>query len=120
MEETKKDRDLEEQFDRNWKQIVLGKFKFNIKEENEEYLKKCNKEGLIKFFKKYFINEMKKLDIEYVCMNHMEENENKINEEIKENSNIKKRVAFDKIYDFQACNSLYPCEYNKYYRELIK
>ena len=120
VEETKKDRDLEEQFDRNWKQIVLGKFKFNIKEENEEYLKKCNKEGLIKFFKKYFINEMKKLDIEYVCMNHMEENENKIKEEIKENSNIKKRVAFDKISDFQACNSLYPCEYNKYYRELIK
>ena len=116
--ETKKDRNLEEQFNRNWTQIILEKFKFNIKEENAEYLKKCNKEGFIQFFEKYFVNEVKILDVEYVCESHYEENEKKIVETINDNPNIKKRINFDIIYDFQSCNSLYPCISNPYYREL--
>ena len=50
---TKKDRDLEEQFDRNWIEITAERFKFNILEENAEFLKKCNKEGFKKFFEKH-------------------------------------------------------------------
>ena len=99
----------------------LGRLKFNnIKEENVESLKKCNKEGFIKFFEKYFINEPRKLDVEYVCEGHYEENEKKIMEPINDNPNIKKRINFDKISDFHNCNMLYPCVSSSYYRELIK
>ena len=115
---TKKDRNLEEQFDRNWTQINLEKYKFNIKEENVEFLKKCNKEGLIQFFEKYFVNEVKKLDVEYVCEAHYEENEKKIGEQCNDNPNIKKRINFEKISDFQSCNALYPCVASSYYREI--
>ena len=45
----------------------------------KKYLKKCTKEGLIKFYEKYLINEGKVLDVEYVCGEHWEENENKLN-----------------------------------------
>ena len=118
--ETKKDRDLDEQFDRNWNEIDLGRLKFNIKEENAEVLKKCNKEGFIKFFEKYFINEPRKLDVEYVCEAHYEENEKKIKEQFTDNANIKKRIHFEKISDFHDCNMLYPSVSSSYYRELIK
>ena len=118
--ESKKDRDLDEQFNRNWGQITLEKFNFKLKEENIEFLKKCNKEGFIKFFEKYFVNEVKKLDVEYVCESHFEENEKKIIEQINDSPNIKKRINFDIIFDFQSCNSLYPCVSSPYYRELIK
>ena len=97
----------------------LGRLKFNnIKEENVESLKKCNKEGFIKFFEKHIVNEPKKLDVEYVCEAHNEENEKKIMEQINDVSNFKKRISFDKISDFHDCNELYPCISNSYYREL--
>ena len=89
--ETKKDRDLEEQFNRNWNEIISGRFKFNIKEEYVEFLKKCNKEGFIQFFEKHIVNEPKKLDVEYVCETHNEENEKKIMEQINDAFNIKKK-----------------------------
>ena len=116
--ETKLDRDLKEQFNRNWIQIKNGRYKFNIKEENVEFLKKCNKEGFIKFFEKYFVNELKKLDIEYVSEPHIEENEKKIMEQCDDTASIKKRISFDKISDFQACNSLYPCIFSSHYNKL--
>ena len=122
VNETKKDRDLKEQFDRNWTEISLERFKFNIKEENAELLQKCTKEGFIKFYEKYFINEIRKLDIEYVCEAHNEENEKNIAEEVVEDrsANIKKRIAFDNIYDFYGCNTLYPCVAVCYNKELLK
>ena len=55
VEETRKDIDLEEQFDRNWDEISKNRFKFNRKEENAKWLKKCNKEGFIKFYEKSFL-----------------------------------------------------------------
>ena len=116
----KKDRDLKEQFKRNWYQIKIGRYKFNVMEENEEFCKKCTKEGLIKFFEKYFVNELKKLDIEYVCEAHMEENEKKILEQVNDTTGIKKRIGFNKISDFQACNYLYPSISSTYYNELSK
>ena len=116
--ETKKDRDLEEQFNRNWTEIVLKRFEFDIKEKNVELLKKCNKEGFIRFFEKHFVNEVKKLDVEYVCQSHNEENEKKIFQKYDDNINIKKRIVVDKISDFHACNSLYPSCSNSFYREL--
>ena len=121
--ETKKDRDMKEQFNRNWTEITLGRYKFNIKEENAEILKKCNKEGFIKFYKKYCIDEIKKLDIEYVCESHMEENEKKILDQGNDDSltpGIKKRIGFNKISDFQDCNSFYPYISTTYYNELSK
>ena len=120
VDESKQDRDLEEQFNRNWNEITMNRFKFNRKEENIKYLKKCNKKGFIQFFEKYFVKEVKKLDVEYVCESHIKENEEKIKEQYNDNSNIKKRIGFDKISDFHACNRLYPSVSNTFYRELFK
>ena len=118
VEETRKDIDLEEQFERNWKEITTKRLKFNEKEENVEWLKKCTKEGFIKFYEKYMINDIKKLDVEYVCEKHWDDNEIKLKEDIKDCENIKKRLVFDKISDFHDCNTLYPCIANKFYREI--
>ena len=118
VEETRKDINLKEQFKRNWDEIILNRYKFNIKEENADYLKKCTKEGFINFFEKYFKNDMRRLDIEYVCEKHWEENEKKLKEEIIDCQYIKKRLVFDKISDFQDCNNLYPCFSSSYYRDI--
>ena len=119
VEETRKDIDLNEQFERNWEEIAIERFKFNVKEENAEYLKKCNKEGLINFYEKYFMNEAKILDVQYVCEKHWEANEKKL----KENKNYfggnnNNRIIIDKIEDFHDCNWLYPCCDNNYYRKI--
>ena len=114
VEETRKDIDLDEQFERNWDEIVLKSYKFNIKEENAEYLKKCTKEGFIQFYEKYIMNEPKLLNIEYVCNEHWKDNEIKLKEKNKEH-NI---IIFDKVSDFHDCNSLYPGFNNTYYREI--
>ena len=114
VEETRKDIDLDEQFDRNWDEIVLNRYRFNKKEQNAEYLKKCTKEGFIQFYQKYIINEPKILNIEYVCNEHWKDNEIKLKEKNKECNTI----IFDKVSDFHDCNSLYPCFSNSYYRKL--
>ena len=118
VEETRKDIDLNEEFERNWDEISIERFKFNIKEENAEYLKKCNKKGLIKFYEKYIIHEAKILDTEYVCEKHWENNEKKLKEEINYGNDNNKRIILDKISDFHDCNSLYPCISNNYYRKI--
>ena len=93
---------------------MLKSYKFNIKEENAEYLKKCTKEGFIQFYEKYIMNEPKLLNIEYVCNEHWKDNEIKLKEKNKEHNTI----IFDKVSDFHDCNSLYPGFNNTYYREI--
>ena len=118
VEETRKDIDLNEKFERNWDEIILERFKFNIKEENAEYLKKCTKEGLINFYEKYMINESRVLNTEYVCDKHWESNEKELKEENKECDKNNKKIILDKISDFHDCNSLYPSVNNSYYRKI--
>ena len=118
IQNTKKDINLNEQFNTNWDQIALKKYKFNIKEENVEYLKKCTKEGFIHFYEEYFEKNLKKVDVEYVCEKHWEENEKKLKEQINDCEFIKKRIAFDKISDFQDCNNLYPGIHAKFYKDV--
>ena len=115
VDETKKDRDLEKQFDRNWTEIEKGRLKFNVKEENAEFLKKCTKEGLIKFYEKYFVSEIKILDVEYVSDLHFNKNEKSIKEQCNDVPGIQKRIYFEKFSDFQGCNLLYPNISNEYY-----
>ena len=117
VEQTKKDIKLKEQFNRNWDEIAIKRFKFNIREENAEFIKKCTKEGFIRFFENFKKN-LKKLDVEYVCQKHWEENEKILKEEINDCESIKKRVAFDKLSDFQDCNSLYPSPYSNFYNDV--
>ena len=117
IQEIRKDINLKEQFQRNWNQIIYNSYKFNIKEENAEYLKKCTKQGFINFYETNVKNNMKRLDVEYVCQKHWEENEKKLRDEINDCEFIKKRVVFDKISDFQDCNKLYPCISSTFYRD---
>ena len=117
VEAKKKDIHLKEQFTRNWNEITLKSFKFNIKEEDAECLNKCTKQGFIDFFMENVKKNSKKLDVEYVCESHWEENEKKLKEKITDCDEIKKRVVFDKVSDFQDCNRLYPCVNSALYRD---
>ena len=117
VQETKKDIKLKEQFNRNWDEIAIKRYKFNIREENAEFIKKCTKEGFIRFFENFKKN-LKKIDMEYVCQKHWEENEKILKEEINDCESIKKRIVFDKISDFQDCNSLYPSPYSNFYNDV--
>ena len=70
-------------------------------------MKECNREDFIKFYEKYFVNEVAILDSELVCNSHYEQNEKDLKEtKILEGENIKKRIICDTIEDFKACNKL--------------
>ena len=107
--ESKKDINLNECFLRNWGEICEDTYKFDRKEKNCELLNKSTKEEFIKFYEKYFINEVSILDSEFLCEKHYEENEKNMKEtKILENEKIIKRVTCDDIDDFKACNRLFP------------
>ena len=104
---TKKDDNLSEIFLRNWNQINRNTYKFDFNERAKENLEQCTKEGLIKFYEKYFINEVAIVDSEFVCEEHYEQNEKDLKEnKILEGENIKKRIVCDNLEDFIACNTL--------------
>ena len=107
--ESKKDDNLNECFLRNWEEICEDTYKFDRKEKNCELLNISTKEEFIKFYEKYFINEVSILDSEFLCEQHYEENEKNMKEtKILENEKIIKRVICDDIDDFKACNRLFP------------
>ena len=104
---TKSDDNLNESFMRNWEEINKGTYDFDIKEKGKENLDKCNKDEFIKFYEKYFINEVAIVDSEYLCDDHYEQNEKDLKEiKILEGENIKKRIVCDTIEDYKACNAL--------------
>ena len=104
---TKKDDNLSEFFLRNWNQINRNTYKFDYNERAKEYLEQCTKEELIKFYEKYFINEVAIVDSEFLCEEHYEQNEKDLKEKkILDDENIKKRIVCDNLEDFIACNSL--------------
>ena len=103
----KKDNNLSEVFSRNWIKISDESYEFDIIEKTLESLNECNKEEFIKFYEKYFINEVTILDCELLCDAHYEQNEKDLKEtKILEGENIKKRIICDNIEDFKACNEL--------------
>ena len=103
----KKDSSLTEVFYRNWGEISSNTYKFDLKEKYKQSLLLCNKEEFIKFYEKYFINEVAILDNEYLSEGHYEQNEKEMKETtILEEENIKKRIICDTIDDFKACNKI--------------
>lgn len=103
----KKDSSLTEVFYRNWGEISSNTYKFDLKEKYKQCLLLCNKEEFIKFYEKYFINEVAILDNEYLSEGHYEQNEKEMKETtILEGENIKKRIICDTIDDFKACNKI--------------
>ena len=62
---------------------------------------------MVKFFEKYFVNEVAILNSEYLCNAHYEQNEKELKEtKILEGENIKKRIICDSVEDYKACNTL--------------
>ena len=119
IDESKKDDNLNESFKRNWSEISENTYKFDKREKNCELLNKCTKEELIKFYEKYFINEVAILDNEFLCEAHYEENEKNMKEaQILEDEKIVKRVFCDNVEDFKACNSLFPNYNNALYMSI--
>ena len=103
----KKDDTLFEIFARNWGEINNDTYEFDDKEKTLESLNECKREEFIKFYEKYFINEVAILDCELLCDAHYEQNEKDLKEtKILEGENIKKRIIVDDIDDFKACNQL--------------
>ena len=88
-------------------EINRNTYEFDIIEKTLESLNECNREEFIKFYEKYFINEVAILDCELLCDAHYEQNEKDLKEtKILEGENIKKRIICDNIEDFKACNQL--------------
>ena len=112
-EANKKDSNLTQIFMRNWAEISNNTYKFDRKEKLKENLTKCNREGFIKFFEKYFVNEVAILNSEYLCNAHYEQNEKELKEtKILEGENIKKRIICDSVEDYRACNTLGEVHHN--------
>ena len=102
-----KDEGLNGQFLRNWCVISDNTYEFDYLEKSLENVKQCNREEFIKFYEKYFINEVAILDSELLCEAHYEQNEKELKEaKILEGENIKKRIICETIDDFKACNCL--------------
>ena len=120
VEESKKDNNLSEQFRRNWNEILINRYEFDIKEKNIENLNKCNKEGFIKFYQKYFIDEASILDCQYICHSQFKENEKMIKNNIEDFNakNDKKMILVNNIEEFRQCNELYPDVFSTTFREL--
>ena len=112
-EANKKDSNLAEVFMRNWAEINNNTYKFDRKAKKKENLTKCNREGFIKFFEKYFVNEVAILNSEYLCNAHYEQNEKELKEtKILDGENIKKRIICDSVEDYKACNTLGEIHHN--------
>ena len=103
----KKDKNLFENFSLNWIVINDDTYEFDIIEKTLKSLNECNREEFIKFYEKYFINEVAILDSELLYDAHYEQNKKDLKEtKILEGENIKKRIICDNIEDFKACNQL--------------
>ena len=83
---------------------------FDKKEIQLNELKKVNKENLIKFYQEHFIDNVKKIDIEFVASIHKENNNKILNETQIDGI---KRISVDSIEKFYAYNSLFPDFYSK-------
>ena len=112
-----KDEGLNGQFLRNWCVISDNTYEFDYLEKSLENVKQCNREEFIKFYEKYFINEVAILDSELLCEAHYEQNEKELKEaKILEGENIKKRIICETIDDFKACNCLGVIYYNPVFK----
>ena len=105
----RKDNNLNQEVIRNFIEISTHNYLFNRNEIKINLLKKCNKIELIKLYKKYFFEDVRKIDVEYVAECHKEENE-KILKEIKE-ENIR-RIILNNLEEFTGYNSLFPNNIN--------
>ena len=116
----KKDANLSVEFKRNLSQIYLNNYEFNQKEIIVKILENdVNKLELLNFYKKNILNEIHKIDVEFICESHKKENEeylNKLNEE-KNNLNYS-RILCKNIVDFQGFNELFP-DYNQFPKKYI-
>ena len=110
VEQKKKDINLCQETTRHYLEIVRHQYRFDIKEKNCVILENLKKEELVEFYKKHFIEDVRKIDVEYVAECHKENNE-KLLKEAKEENGIK-RVRVDTIAEFAMMNELFPDFFN--------
>ena len=97
----------------NYREIMQHEFMFNRKQKICDILENGNitiKE-VQDYFNKNFIEEVSRLDVEYVSHGHWEENEKKIKENNKA-SKVIKREKVESVMEFKMKNGLYPDFYN--------
>ena len=91
-------------------EIKKFNFNFNIKKQICNILEnEIKKEDLINFYNKNFIENVKKIEIEYVSEKDWEENEKFLNELSKTENN--KRIKVNNIQEFKYDNYVNPCTY---------
>ena len=103
-----KDFTLNEEVNRNFTEIKKRKYVFDRKEQHVSILESLKKEELIQFYNHVFVQNLRRLDVEYVAHNHQEEN-NRLEEDnlkICEENKIK-RIKVKSIEDFKRRNLLY-------------
>ena len=110
VEQKKKDINLVEETTRHYLEIIRHLYRFDSKEKNCVILENLKKEEFIEFYRKHFIEDVRKIDVEYVAECHKENNE-KIMKEIKEENGIK-RVRIESIEEFALMNELFPDFFN--------
>lgn len=109
VEKKQKDVALKDEVTRNANEIKKRQFVFDRKEKYISILENLKKEELINFFEDHFVNNIRRLDVEVLASQHIEENEKLIieNKQIAINQNFN-RVIVKSIEDFKRRNSLYP------------
>ena len=108
VDKKQKDLKLSEEVYRNAEEIKKHKYMYDRRERQVDILEELKKEELIEFFFNYFVKNIRRLDVEIISNNHIEENK------IEENSNLKssnergiKRSKVKSVSDFKRQNSLY-------------
>jgi insulysin len=108
-EKKKKDLKLAEEVFRNAEEIKKHKYQFDRREKQIELLENMKKEEFIQFYFDHFVKDIRRLDVEVIADQHVEENKQfeQANNTFCKEKGIK-RVCVKSVTDFKRQNTLYP------------
>jgi insulysin len=109
VEKKQKDITLADEVYRNAHEIKKKQFVFDRREQHVKVLEQLKKQEVIEFYDNHFVKNLRRLDVEIIAANHIEENA-KFQEENAQicQQNELKRLVVKSIADFKRRNSLYP------------
>lgn len=108
-EKKQKDLTLSEEIFRNAHEIKKHHYVFDRREKQIAVLETLKKEDLKNFYEEFFVNNIRRVDVEVVAAGHKEENAKCEEENFKKCEEMGiKRVKVRSVADFKRKNSLYP------------
>jgi insulysin len=106
VEKKQKDLKLAEEVYRNAEEIKKHKYQFDRREKQIEILESLKKEDLVEFFMEHFVKSVRRLDVEVIADQHVEDNEKM--EAVNSEGSRYKRIKVSSVVDFKRRNTLYP------------